>query len=116
MRITEDDINSPRGDLALDLLRSGTSVRVDDLSLRLAGPGEMEVVVWSGWRIGQAPEGAEEEEAVNGALRFASLVETWADLRSLVAGFRRTVLLGYDYGSGSVVLGRLSDDGKYTRA
>lgn len=115
MKITEDDIDSPRGDLALDLLRSGTSITIEDLSLRLAGPGEVEVTVWSAWGIGRAPEGAEAEEARTGARNFAILVEAWTGLRSLVAGCRQTVLLGYDYGSGSVVLGRLSDDGKYTR-
>ena len=37
---------------------------------------------------------------LNDARRFAHLVETWNDLRSAIAGLRRTVLLGYDHGTG----------------
>jgi hypothetical protein len=116
VKITESDVDSPRGELALDLLRSGSSISIERFSVRIPQPGEAEVIVWSEWGIAQAPDGAEEKSARDGARQFEELVHAWPDLRALLAGLRRTFLLGYDYGNGSVVLGRLSDDGRYTRA
>jgi hypothetical protein len=110
----DDDITSPRGELALQLLRQGRSIAIEDLSLRLSGPGELEVVVWSQWGIDEAPDGAEANAAISGARRFAHLLEVWSELRSAIAGLRRTVLLGYDYGNGAVILGRVGNDGTYS--
>jgi len=115
MKITQEDVGRARGAVALDLLRSGAAVDIYNLSVRLCEPGEVEIIVWSAWGLGQAPEGSEKEEATVGARKFEGLVEAWAGLQRLVADRKCTVLLGHDYGKGAVVLGRLSDDGTFVR-
>jgi hypothetical protein len=118
VKITLDDIESPRGELALERFASGGWIYVADLrlSVSLERSGEVEVIVWSEWDMDNAPEGADEEAASRVARNFGTLCQTWARLGALVAGCKRTVELRWDYGGGAIVLGRLSDDGEYTPA
>ncbi|MGI8654933.1 MAG: hypothetical protein ACR2LC_06915 [Pyrinomonadaceae bacterium] len=101
--------NTQRFDVALELLREGSSFTFDGVSFWIAPDGLLHVNVDSSWRI----ENITEQTALNDLERakdvFAYLVRKSPSFARIVEGCHQQYHFGYDAGKSGVELARLVD-------
>lgn len=101
--------NTQRFEVALELLREGSSFTFDGVSFSIAPDGSLHVNVDSSWHI----ENITEQTALNDLERakkvLAYLVRESSAFASMVEGRQQQFHFGYDAGKSGVELARLVD-------
>ncbi len=114
MKIYSDSIGSPRATLAVERMQAGDVLIIADLAISVDLTSGLNVTIWSRWDPKQAPKDSQEAELRGGLVRYQELLDAWPELAAAVRGLNPGIDLAFDYGMGSITIGRLAADGSYS--
>ena len=113
MELTQNDLSTPRAQLALENLASGIdNVFIDHISINNTRTEGLVLTVWSAWSTEHLTRDIADAEIRKRKESLERLSGEWPELERLIAQKTIPCFLHDDYGMGGVRICELKEDGK----